>query len=163
MQAGPAPIPVYRPSYLTDGLEFQGSLVESPANVFYQRVKASRASISAQGSGRFQFQWRSVSDNLLMSPTAATNPEPRGLEPGAPVHCRAWRSRTQRGPDRGTNVRGCRRSSTLGQLAATRDLLRRRRRLHELLLEHRPAIQRDEFELEPYRQVLEGLHAYPGQ
>jgi hypothetical protein len=69
MQAGPAPIPVYRPSYLTDGLEFQGSLVESPANVFYQRIKASRASISAQGSGRFQFQWRSVSDNLLMSPT----------------------------------------------------------------------------------------------
>ena len=69
MQAGPAPIPVYRPSYLTDGLEFQGSLVESPANVFYQSVKASRASISAQGSGRFQFQWRSVSDNLLMSPT----------------------------------------------------------------------------------------------
>ena len=69
MQAGPAPIPVYRPSYLTDGLEFQGSLVESPANVFYQRVKASRASISEQGSGRFQFQWRSVSDNLLMSPT----------------------------------------------------------------------------------------------
>ena len=69
MQAGPAPIPVYRPSYLTDGLEFQGSLVESPANVFYQRVSASRASISAQGSGRFQFQWRSVSDNLLMSPT----------------------------------------------------------------------------------------------
>ena len=69
MQAGPAPIPVYRPSYLTDGLEFQGSLVESPANIFYQRVTASRASISAQGSGRFQFQWRSVSDNLLMSPT----------------------------------------------------------------------------------------------
>ena len=66
---GPAPIPVFRPSYLTDGLEFQGSLVESPANIFYQRVKASRASISAQGSGRFQFQWRSVSDNLLMSPT----------------------------------------------------------------------------------------------
>ena len=69
MQAGPAPIPVYRPSYLTDGLEFQGSLVESPANIFYQRVSASRASISAQGSGRVQFQWRSVSDNLLMSPT----------------------------------------------------------------------------------------------
>ena len=67
MQA-PAPIPVYRPSYLTDGLEFQGSLVESPANVFYQRVTASRASLSAAGSGRFQFQWRSVSDNLLMSP-----------------------------------------------------------------------------------------------
>ena len=68
MQAGPAPIPVYRPSYLTDGLEFQGSLVESPANVFYQRVKASRASLVG-GSGRMQFQWRSVSDNLLMSPT----------------------------------------------------------------------------------------------
>ena len=68
MQGGAAPIPVYRPSYLTDGLEFQGSLVESPANVFYQRVSASRASISDQGSGRFQFQWRSVSDNLLMSP-----------------------------------------------------------------------------------------------
>ena len=67
--AGPAPIPVYRPSYLTDGLEFQGSLVESPANVFYQRVSASRATISEAGSGRFQFQWRSVSDNLLMSPT----------------------------------------------------------------------------------------------
>ena len=63
-----APIPVYRPSYLTDGLEFQGSLVESPANVFYQRVKASRASLVG-GSGRMQFQWRSVSDNLLMSPT----------------------------------------------------------------------------------------------
>ena len=45
MQQGPAPIPVYRPSYLTDGLEFQGSLVESPANIFYQRVKASRASL----------------------------------------------------------------------------------------------------------------------
>ena len=69
MQAGPAPIPVYRPSYLTDGLEFQGHLVESPANVFYQRVKASRASL-VQGSGRLQFQWRSVSDNLLMSPVA---------------------------------------------------------------------------------------------
>ena len=40
MQGGPAPIPVYRPSYLTDGLEFQGSLVESPANVFYQRVRS---------------------------------------------------------------------------------------------------------------------------
>ena len=48
MQAGPAPIPVYRPSYLTDGLEFQGSLVESPANVFYQRVSASRANISTK-------------------------------------------------------------------------------------------------------------------
>ena len=69
MQAGPAPIPVFRPSYLTDGLEFQGSLTESPANVFYQRVSASRASISSAGSGRFQFQWRSVSDNLLLSPT----------------------------------------------------------------------------------------------
>jgi hypothetical protein len=67
MQA-PAPIPVYRPSYLTDGLEFQGSLVESPANIFYQRIKASRASLVG-GAGRMQFQWRSVSDNLLMSPT----------------------------------------------------------------------------------------------
>ena len=67
MQA--AAVPVFRPSYLTDGLEFQGSLTESPANIFYQRVKASRASISSAGSGRFQFQWRSVSDNLLMSPT----------------------------------------------------------------------------------------------
>ena len=66
---GPAPIPVFRPSYLTDGLEFQGSLTESPANIFYQQVTASRANISAAGSGRFQFQWRSVSDNLLMSPT----------------------------------------------------------------------------------------------
>ena len=66
--SGPAPIPVYRPSYLTDGLEFQGSLVESPANIFYQRVKASRASLVG-GNGRMQFQWRSVSDNLLMSPT----------------------------------------------------------------------------------------------
>jgi hypothetical protein len=68
MQAGPAPIPVYRPSYLTDGLEFQGSLIESPANIFYQRVKASRANLVG-GSGRMQFQWRSVSDALLMSPT----------------------------------------------------------------------------------------------
>ena len=66
---GPAPIPVFRPSYLTDGLEFQGNLVESPANVFYQSVAASRASIASTGAGRIQFQWRSVSDNLLMSPT----------------------------------------------------------------------------------------------
>ena len=66
---GPTPIPVYRPSYLTDGLEFQGHLTESPANIFYQKVRASRATMSAEGSGRMQFQWRSVSDNLLMSPT----------------------------------------------------------------------------------------------
>ena len=67
---GPAPIPVFRPAYLSDGLEFQGHLVESPANVFYQSVKASRASIDKNsGAGRMQFQWRSVSDNLLMSPT----------------------------------------------------------------------------------------------
>ena len=45
MASGPAAIPVFRPSYLTDGLEFQGSLTESPANIFYQQVKASRASI----------------------------------------------------------------------------------------------------------------------
>ena len=62
---GPAPIPVFRPSKLTDGPEFQGSLVESPANVFYQQVKASRATLN-----RMQFQWRSVSDNLLVSPIA---------------------------------------------------------------------------------------------
>ena len=61
---GPAPIPVFRPSKLTDGPEFQGSLVESPANIFYQTVKASRATLS-----RIQFQWRSVSDNLLVSPS----------------------------------------------------------------------------------------------
>jgi hypothetical protein len=66
---GPAPIPVFRPAYLTDGLEFQGNLVESPANVFYQSVKASRATIASTGAGRMQFQWRSVSDSLLMSPT----------------------------------------------------------------------------------------------
>ena len=60
---GPAPIPVFRPSKLTDGPEFQGSLVESPANIFYQQVKASRATLN-----RMQFQWRSVSDNLLVSP-----------------------------------------------------------------------------------------------
>ena len=62
MQA-PAPIPVFRPSYLTDGVEFQGSLTESPANVFYQSVNASIASLN-----RMQFQWRSVSDQLLVSP-----------------------------------------------------------------------------------------------
>ena len=65
---GPQAIPVFRPSYLTDGVEFQGSLQESPANVFYQSVKASRASLRG-GQGRFQFQWRSVADSLLMSPT----------------------------------------------------------------------------------------------
>ena len=54
---GPAPIPVFRPAYLTDGLEFQGNLVESPANVFYQSVKASRATIASTGAGRMQFQW----------------------------------------------------------------------------------------------------------
>ena len=59
-----APIPVYRPPFLTDGGEFRGSLVESPANIFYQKVKASRATLN-----RMQFQWRSVSDNLLLSPT----------------------------------------------------------------------------------------------
>ena len=59
------PIPVYRPTFLTDGGEFRGSLVESPANIFYQQVKASRATLN-----RLQFQWRSVSDNLLLSPTA---------------------------------------------------------------------------------------------
>ena len=58
-----APIPVFRPSYLMDGDEFQGDLVESPANIFYQKVNASRATLN-----RMQFQWRSPSDNLLASP-----------------------------------------------------------------------------------------------
>ena len=58
------PIPVYRPTFLTDGGEFRGSLIESPANIFYQQVRASRATLN-----RLQFQWRSVSDNLLLSPT----------------------------------------------------------------------------------------------
>ena len=58
------PIPVYRPTFLTDGGEFRGSLIESPANIFYQKVNASRATLN-----RLQFQWRSVSDNLLLSPT----------------------------------------------------------------------------------------------
>ena len=60
---GPSPIPVFRPAKLSPGPEFQGSLVESPANVFYQSVRASRANLN-----RMQFQWRSVSDNLLVSP-----------------------------------------------------------------------------------------------
>ena len=38
---GPSPIPVFRPAKLSPGPEFQGSLVESPANVFYQKVTAS--------------------------------------------------------------------------------------------------------------------------
>ena len=58
------PIPVYRPTFLTDGGEFRGSLIESPANIFYQQVSSSRAT-----KNRLQFQWRSVSDNLLLSPT----------------------------------------------------------------------------------------------
>ena len=58
-----APVPVLRPSYLMDQEEFQGDLVEAPANIFYQKVNASRA--TAQ---RIQFQWRSPSDNLLASP-----------------------------------------------------------------------------------------------
>ena len=58
------PIPVYRPTFLTDGGEFRGSLIEAPANIFYQKVTASRATLN-----RLQFQWRSVSDNLLLSPT----------------------------------------------------------------------------------------------
>ena len=58
-----APIPVLRPSYLMDQEEFQGDLVESPANIFYQKVNASRAT-----EQRMQFQWRSPSDNLLASP-----------------------------------------------------------------------------------------------
>jgi len=56
-------IPVFRPTYLTDANEFQASLIESPSNIFYQKVNASRATMQ-----RMQFQWRSVSDNLLMSP-----------------------------------------------------------------------------------------------
>ena len=59
-----APIPVFRPPFLTDGGEFRGSLIEAPANIFYQQVKASRATVN-----RMQFQWRSVSDSLLLSPT----------------------------------------------------------------------------------------------
>ena len=59
---GPAPIPVFRPSKLTPGPEFQGSRWR-PANIFYQQIKASRATLD-----RIQFQWRSVSDNLLISP-----------------------------------------------------------------------------------------------
>ena len=58
-----APIPVLRPSYLMDQEEFQGDLIESPANIFYQKVNASRAT-----EQRMQFQWRSPSDNLLASP-----------------------------------------------------------------------------------------------
>ena len=58
-----APIPVLRPSYLMDQEEFQGDLVEAPANIFYQKVNASRATLQ-----RMQFQWRSPSDNLLASP-----------------------------------------------------------------------------------------------
>ena len=58
------PIPVYRPTFLTDGGEFRGSLIEAPANIFYQKVSAARATLN-----RLQFQWRSVSDNLLLSPT----------------------------------------------------------------------------------------------
>jgi len=61
----PQGVPVFRPPYLADGPEFQGSLIESPANIFYQKVNASRATES-----RMQFQWRSVSDNLLLSPIA---------------------------------------------------------------------------------------------
>ena len=64
MTANVQPIPVYRPTFLTDGGEFRGSLIESPANIFYQKVDASRAT-----ENRLQFQWRSVSDNLLLSPT----------------------------------------------------------------------------------------------
>ena len=58
-----APVPVLRPSYLMDQEEFQGDLVEAPANIFYQKVNASRAT-----ERRLQFQWRSPSDNLLASP-----------------------------------------------------------------------------------------------
>ena len=56
-----APIPVLRPSYLMD--QFQGDLVEGPANIFYQKVNASRATLR-----RMQFQFRAPSDNLLASP-----------------------------------------------------------------------------------------------
>ena len=46
-----APVPVLRPSYLMDQEEFQGDLVEAPANIFYQKVNASRAT-----EQRIQFQ-----------------------------------------------------------------------------------------------------------
>ena len=58
-----APIPVLRPSYLMDQEEFQGDLIEGPANIFYQKVDASRADLQ-----RMQFQFRAPSDNLLASP-----------------------------------------------------------------------------------------------
>ena len=47
------PVPVYRPTFLSEGGEFRGSLLEAPANIFYQQVKASRATLN-----RMQFQWR---------------------------------------------------------------------------------------------------------
>ena len=58
------PVPVYRPTFITDGGQFRGSLIESPSNIFYQKVSASRAT-----KNRLQFQWRSVADSLLLSPT----------------------------------------------------------------------------------------------
>ena len=88
MQA-PQPIPVFRPTYLTDGREFQGSLVESPANIFYQKVNASRATLQ-----RMQFQWRSVADNLLLSPVAMLRFK---LKITCPLHER----------ERNASVKGC--------------------------------------------------------
>ena len=58
------PVPVYRPTFITDSGQFRGSLIESPSNIFYQKVSASRAT-----KNRLQFQWRSVADSLLLSPT----------------------------------------------------------------------------------------------
>ena len=54
------PIPVYRPTFLTDGGEFRGSLIESPATSSTRRCLQAHATLN-----RLQFQWRSVSDNLL--------------------------------------------------------------------------------------------------
>ena len=109
-EKGPG-VPVFRPNYLTDGLEFSGHLVESPSNIFYQSVKASRATIASTGAGRFQFQWRSVSDNLLMSPTVMLRFQ---LQIDCPV---LWNQITQFIPVRG--VRAATATTEAGVYAST--------------------------------------------
>jgi hypothetical protein len=138
---GPAPIPVFRPSKLTDGPEFQGSLVESPANVFYQTITASRATLN-----HMQFQWRSVSDNLLVSPVARLRFQ---LIIRCPI---LWTQITA-----ALSLQGRCGAFSAGNYVASWcsdgkytepvSRLRRRGRAHELLLEHHIELQR--YEPEP--------------
>ena len=155
------PIPVYRPTFLTDGGEFRGSLIESPANIFYQQVKASRATLN-----RLQFQWRSVSDNLLLSPTVMLRMRLRVTCPQiwnhlmslVSVHGVACTKRAIANDDLYTAVN---RGGKAEQCALSR--VCRRGRVLERLQLLQPGVQRNFDFTQPAKPVLAGLLADAGR